>query len=262
MQKVISALALLAVFCFSPAEVPWGQGGSTPVQVFRQATDVVTPQAPAKSASVVKPVTKANVVPAKPASLAVVPVDPSLQEQINQLNQNSLLFSQSVDRKIEDLNRSILILQGRIQQLSQALLLMNQEVMQHSRVVAATEATPRWITRFSHYSVFDYSFWIGVVVLLLVLMRLVRHWKAAPSVTVPPQPVSPDKKDLEGDYDYLGSRESIPAKLNLARAYVAMGNYAEAQTVLAEVLASGDNKQCLEAEALLKKIPAAETSQE
>ncbi|MBT4885229.1 MAG: hypothetical protein HON55_03645 [Legionellales bacterium] len=47
----------------------------------------------------------------------------------------------------------------------------------------------------------------------------------------------------ENEYDYIGSEEAIPAKLNLARAYCDMGLSDKARKVLTEITARGDTKQ-------------------
>lgn len=56
------------------------------------------------------------------------------------------------------------------------------------------------------------------------------------------------------EYDFLGSEESIPAKLNLAHAYLEMGNHIAARDVLNEVILKGDLAQQAEARELLNKI--------
>jgi FimV-like protein len=56
------------------------------------------------------------------------------------------------------------------------------------------------------------------------------------------------------DYDFMASQESIPSKLNLAHAYLDMGNTKGASDILNEVMVSGDAAQQAEAKALLDKI--------
>jgi FimV-like protein len=58
----------------------------------------------------------------------------------------------------------------------------------------------------------------------------------------------------EGEYDYLGSDESVPSRLDLARMYTEMSDFLAAEEVLKTVMAQGDEKQCSDAEKLLKEI--------
>ena len=58
----------------------------------------------------------------------------------------------------------------------------------------------------------------------------------------------------EGDYDYMSTDEAIPAKLDLARAYIDMEDFAAAKEVLQEVLKQGDQGQRNEAQLLLAKL--------
>jgi FimV-like protein len=253
--------------------------GSLPPSIPPAATTPATPATPASSG----PATPANAT--LPASSAPVPqaapsvgnTEPagnagnngnmaSLQDQITLINQNSVIFAQTVNAKFEGLSNQVTDLDGRVQALSQAMQLMNQEVEAlRSGVFAgavnaaqsgkSASGSPKGLSR---YGVYDYVFWVVVLGLVTVILSFFRRNKAqAPVASAPVAPTATKAQapvDLEGDYDYLGSQESMPAKLNLARAYVAMGNLADAKQVLDDVMQNGDNKQRMEAEALLKKI--------
>ena len=52
----------------------------------------------------------------------------------------------------------------------------------------------------------------------------------------------------------MGSSEGIPAKLDLARAYIAMEDFASARETLIEILNEGNEEHRLEAKSLLNKI--------
>ena len=61
--------------------------------------------------------------------------------------------------------------------------------------------------------------------------------------------------DIEDDeYDYIGSSDGIPMKLNLAKAYCEMGHDEKAKKTLAEVVAKGNHSQKIEAKNLLAEI--------
>jgi FimV-like protein len=56
------------------------------------------------------------------------------------------------------------------------------------------------------------------------------------------------------EYSITQNKEGVAAKLNLARAYIDMGNEAEAQETLQEVLKDGSEAEKLEAKELLEKM--------
>jgi FimV-like protein len=56
------------------------------------------------------------------------------------------------------------------------------------------------------------------------------------------------------EYEFMSGEDSVVAKLNLARAYIDMGNSNAAQEALQDVLAKGSEAQQIEAKELLKKL--------
>lgn len=64
----------------------------------------------------------------------------------------------------------------------------------------------------------------------------------------------PEDSDLQQEYDFMGSDEAIPAKLDLARAYIDMGDHDSAHDVLQDVLNKGDEHQRQQAQELLRQI--------
>ena len=56
------------------------------------------------------------------------------------------------------------------------------------------------------------------------------------------------------EYDFLSTKEALPAKLDLAEAYIAMGDMNSAQAVLSEVLVLGDASQQAHAKRLLTRL--------
>jgi FimV-like protein len=58
----------------------------------------------------------------------------------------------------------------------------------------------------------------------------------------------------ESDYDLMGSKEGVAAKLDLARVYMDMNEGNKARELLQEVIANGNTKEKAAAEEMLKKI--------
>jgi FimV-like protein len=89
---------------------------------------------------------------------------------------------------------------------------------------------------------------IGVIVLLLIylLCRCRCSCGVVRSATV--------CSHAKDEYNILENQEGITAKLNLARAYIAMGKTTEAQNMLQEALANGSPAEQIEAKELLERI--------
>ncbi len=121
-----------------------------------------------------------------------------------------------------------------------------------------------------HQSAFSaYGFWImgsSVLACLLVLIYSVsRRGRSKEEVnkkisaTIKKKKITPDEEVeivevIEDEYDYLGSQEGIAAKLDLARAYIDMGNSSQATFVLNEVITHGNEQQRLIARKILADI--------
>lgn len=88
---------------------------------------------------------------------------------------------------------------------------------------------------------------IGILAILLIV------WLVLPS-----SKNSLDEDDSlvedEDEYDFMGSVEGIPAKLDLARAYVDMDDSESAEKVLADVIANGTAAQKKQAKTILTEI--------
>lgn len=93
----------------------------------------------------------------------------------------------------------------------------------------------------------------GLVVLLGLLFSIRTRKKSSPHVVAPATPVAVTAA-AEGEYDFMGSSEAIPAKLDLARAYIAMEDFAAARETLIEILTEGGAEHRLEAKSLFNKI--------
>lgn len=59
---------------------------------------------------------------------------------------------------------------------------------------------------------------------------------------------------LDDDYDFMGSQEALPAKLDLARAYIDMDDFSSAETLLREVMEKGNTGERKQAQQLLKTL--------
>jgi FimV-like protein len=101
----------------------------------------------------------------------------------------------------------------------------------------------------------EFRFFISIVLVLFLFgfWKIIAYRKHLSEVKN--AKITPNKDgDNEGEYDFLGGDQGIEPRLNLARAYIDMGNKHLAQDILEEILVKGNDKQKFEAEVLLKKI--------
>lgn len=98
---------------------------------------------------------------------------------------------------------------------------------------------------------------LALLVLILGTILFAKRRKK-PVATVVEQPASAKTEkvvdDTQSEYDFMGSSEGIPAKLDLARAYIAMEDYVAARESLTAIVKEGSDEQRREANALLNKI--------
>jgi FimV-like protein len=108
----------------------------------------------------------------------------------------------------------------------------------------------------SAFGTWPFLLMAGVIIVLLIFVA-VGFWpnKSAKQKKGP----SSDDNDEKADYDFMTTKEAMPAKLDLARAYVAMDDVVSARVVLEEIQQRGNKEQIREAVALLEKIQSVST---
>lgn len=62
-----------------------------------------------------------------------------------------------------------------------------------------------------------------------------------------------DNKDIKDEYDFMNSLEAMPAKLDLARAYMDMDDYPSAENLLKEIIKKGNDAERKRARQMLKE---------
>lgn len=200
-----------------------------------------------------------------------------LQDRLAQVGQAGLLYQQETNQRIEGVSDNIAKMQAQLNQLTQALALINQEVARVSGQASAVlpglssgSTTTQEINRFVFWSQ-EYALYIIAVLLLTIVYLMAtrrstgaRSERSAASVAPTASgaaSISLDEDDdsdddIKDEYDFMGSTEAIPAKLDLAHAYIAMEDFKAARKVLRQVIASGNVAQQQEAKGILDKIAA------
>ena len=201
-----------------------------------------------------------------------------LQAELTQINQNTLLFQQKVDDRLLELNNKYQLLQQQFKQLTAALSLLNQELVQSRQMGRAgakavlpqsdlklTPNTPgTWLQSLKNRLgptglkvLIAGGAMIFVLLVWAVWPRRKEKLKKQEAITSPEVGDVFDD-DTQNEYDYMGSSESIPAKLDLARTYIAMEDYVAARIALEEVSEGGSEAQKKEAADMLAQCPPPE----
>jgi FimV-like protein len=147
----------------------------------------------------------------------------------------------------EPIHKSITAVSDKIDQINSKLDQVNQQLNHLNRPLSwrhrlMTNILPLVNTGF---------LLISMILLLIVLVRQSKYKNKISSISS----VKPVEQGADqGEYDFMGSNEGISAKLDLIRAYIAMGEMTAAKEVVSEVLQKGNKEQRLEAKTLLKTI--------
>lgn len=209
----------------------------------------------------------------------------AVASQVSEMGQSNLLFQQQTNEKIVELSEQNAQLSSNLQRLRKALVLMNEEVSglnQHLQSLngqfhPANVGSESQAGGLLHDMNTNFSIVIACAVLalaallLLVFLVLPRRRKVLDTMSAPmnaeaatatttqvggARTSSDDDRDTDDEYDFMGSDEAIPAKLDLANAYITMEDFAAATQVLEEVVERGNKDQQEKAKELLKQISA------
>jgi len=144
---------------------------------------------------------------------------------------------------------------------SEALVLQNKEWASYPKMIAAEIKTPSlplylWVNRIIHVPYFQPLLLIwGVLILgLLALLYLSLRRRKQLRKSSLRQETKQSKHDKASNYSSIAGEDIITTKLDLARAYVDMGDYVNAREILKSVIKTGNKPQQKEARALLKKV--------
>lgn len=198
-------------------------------------------------------------------SLDPAQVAQSLQQNLNAANQGQIQASE----KISQLEKQNNALQQKITALSQQVNELAQAKNTHIQPLLPSRHQQAAI-RQQQIGQFDIGVSIGLFV-IAILMFIWLLWPyftgkkteskktdafAAKSTALPETAGATETTadNEEDEYDFLGSKEGIPARLDLARAYIEMGDTNVAETILQDIIAVDEAEYKHQAEQLLGKI--------
>jgi FimV-like protein len=275
---IVGAGVALSLFAASAFAAPtYVVGSSAPVTHFVQ----VPPQTPSQTTNVAAQAGSDGI--ASQASLyqsqsGVAPTlavglppssEPVTANQFNQtitrLAQNQQMTQQLDMQQMHVLQQQNSSLQDQISTMTKAMTQMHQEVaamgtqvVQLKQVANAPKAPPT-ITNAELMTSFVHSIYFKILSGLFAIALLSIIWFFARSAQKRRASDESDLSDTEmadaaSDYDFLNSEDAIPAKLDLARAYMAMEDFQAANVVLNDVFVQGNSEHKQEAQALLDTI--------
>jgi FimV-like protein len=176
--------------------------------------------------------------------------------------QNEAAFDQSATQQIQNLNQSNQAMSAAIQTIDQNVAQLQQEVnvMQTTQVSKTSHAKQGFLRAFDRQDFDGFITFGGAAVFLLLLGVMIgRMMRRQPTMAIANHLSSHRVGDLLSDdtkseYDFMGTKAAIPAKLDLARSYMAMNDHDQARAVLKTVMEKGNEEQRMVAEALLIKM--------
>ena len=169
-----------------------------------------------------------------------------LLSRVMQVNQDFLNYQSKTTAQLSKMQSDHQQLAQQVSTLAGQMALLSTKITALAQVTLSKEHQPdnvfaRWqqqVGTFPFYAI------LAIILLLLVIVILMAFSKKKPAAAI-------DRKEQDkGDYDYLSTKEAIPAKLDLARSYIVMEDFDAAKAVLAEVIMQGDEEQIKLAESL------------
>lgn len=196
-------------------------------------------------------------------------IDTSLQAQLSQLNQAALLYQQQADQRIEALTAKNNEISTQLNNLNQVINELNQEMNvlhQAETQLSQTQRVPstaphssqklwkEWFVWLDQLGAIAYLNFILFAALLFTLGFTASKLRHTPGAAAQDNIKNNTQDDTQDEYNFMSTNEAIPAILDLARAYVAMENFAQAKIEIQKVIIKGNDEQRDEAKTLLAKI--------
>jgi FimV-like protein len=200
-----------------------------------------------------------------------------LQQLVIQLNKTVMQLQQQINSNVSALKQESFALSERVQNLEVVARLLSVEIQalkktQPQHLSQGPNPSPSSNTEslawfkttyqkvYTFFAMQTMRFWIIVSILVVLVLLILGFFSRPHSKTSNQQSADKNNHELktqpdeEGEYDYMSSRDAIPAKFDLANAYIQMGNKKEATHVLEDILKIGTEEEKQKAQALLQKI--------
>jgi len=180
----------------------------------------------------------------------------ALQAQIVRLAQMTNSTQQQLSDRLTAVSQQNRELEKKLAGMTKAMQQMQLVINQMGDSSSDASTAPSPVAGANTKMVQAWKPWLIVlsgVVVLLLLLNIYSIWSARHHAAR-----SSGTGELDEEYDFMGTEEAMPAKLDLARAYVQMGDAVQAREVLEEILASKNTDYVTQARALMKSLSESE----
>lgn len=165
---------------------------------------------------------------------------------IAQLTQSTLAFERHTDNRLRNLTDSNHAMGTALQTIEENIAQLQEKIA----ILSATKMTAH--THRANTNSDNFMFYLNLIfagLFLLLSGLMIGKWMTRRT------PIQITKNVTGGsDYDFMETAEAIPAKLDLARSYIAMHDFDQARIAIKTVLEKGNTQQRMIAETLLEKI--------
>lgn len=179
-----------------------------------------------------------------------------LQQQLSATQEDLKGYKRQLNERFVSMEQQNLTTQADILKIHQSLANLTQQlIVIGSKVANMTTLTAAPMTNSmssstSYLPKNKFTWWIIFGAVFLIVLLWMPSSKRETNNRQEPVVTETDP-DLRDEYDFMGSQEAMPAKLNLARAYIDMEDFSSARQVLQEVITKGDIKEQLKAKQML-----------
>ena len=193
--------------------------------------------------------TQAMVSPTAPSASVLQ----ALQSQITRLAQLSSSTQQQLSERIDASYEQNDLQAKQLKQLTETQQQIQVVITQLNKQLISQSATKTTVS--SGFMPLISLVWLVILSLVVVALIVTQVLSLR---TIKRLPRGQDAcKELDEEYDFMATQEAMPAKLDLARAYIEMGDDDQAKEVLAGIVASGQPEFVAQAKALLAMISQA-----
>lgn len=193
---------------------------------------------------------------------------PTLKQEIVLLTKKINEIREDTENRLSDLEADNLSLEQRLVAMAERVNVLIEDVSAHSISInklldIMNEELQAIDTSLSETIIGSI---VVILFILIAYLTISLFKKPKPKIVKEPKqkfikqdPVFEDDDDLEDEYDFINSDEGIPAKIDLARAYIDMDNPNSALKILEEVISKGNDQQQKIAQTLIQRIRKTET---
>jgi FimV-like protein len=184
-----------------------------------------------------------------------------LQKRIDILTNENKSFQQMASQQMSDDSKNIAHLSA---QMNSFLEKLSTQSNAAQPIKVSQPNSPQNANAFvktissDWHEVMMYKMWLAAATVSILLLCCILLWSKR-SKKLSFQRVKETSANLSGssddEFDFLNSQEGMTAKLDLARAYDAMQDYAQMREVLNDIVENGDAQQKQQAQLLLDGIP-------